>query len=181
MDRTHWLRMFTLGLALAAGSTARAGDMEGHAKPPGQAPSPAFEGLKALAGEWEGTARQGGSDKTFPTKAVVKVVSAGSAVMLVTDAGTEHEMVTMFHRDDDALLATHYCAAMNQPRMKAAPGASAKQVAFDFVDGTNLKAFPGRMQGLVVAMADASHHTQTWTHRDGTRTSTMFFELARVK
>jgi len=37
--------------------------------------------------------------------------------MLTTGPGTPHEMVTMFHRDDTALMATHYCSAMNQPRM----------------------------------------------------------------
>jgi hypothetical protein len=42
-----------------------------------------------------------------------------SAVMLVTDPGTPHEMVTMPRRDGEALLATHDCAAMNQPRMTA--------------------------------------------------------------
>jgi hypothetical protein len=181
MDRTRWLRRLTLCLSLLAGAAALADEMEGHAKAPGQPPSPAFEALKALAGEWQGPARALGSAKTFPSKATIKVVSGGSAVMLVTDPGGAYEMVTMFHRDDDALLATHYCAAMNQPRLKAAQGASAKQVTFDFVDGTNLKAYPGRMQSLVMAMTDATHHTQTWVSREGAKEETMVFELARVK
>jgi len=90
-------------------------------------------------------------------------------------------MVTMFHRDDDALIATHYCAAMNQPRMKARPGANAREVAFDFVDGTNLKAYPGRMQSLAMAMPDANRHVETWVSRDGAKEETMRFDLARVK
>jgi hypothetical protein len=177
---THRRRPILLALALAAAGPTLAGETA-HGQPPAQPPSPAFEGLKALAGDWEGSARKGGSDKAFPTKATFKVVSNGSAVMLVTDPGTPHEMVTMFHRDDDALLATHYCAAMNQPRLRAAAGASASRVAFDFVDGTNLTAFPGRMQGLVLAMPDGAHHTQTWTYRGDGKDSTMVFEMSRVK
>jgi hypothetical protein len=152
-----------------------------HAAPPAQPPSAAFEALKGLAGEWRGTASVPGDDKGFPARVSVKVVSGGSAVMLVTDPGGEHEMVTMFHRDDGALLATHYCAAMNQPRMKARPDATAKQVTFDFVDGTNLKTYPGRMQSLDLAMPDANRHVETWVSRDGAKEDTMRFDLARVK
>jgi hypothetical protein len=115
------------------------------------------------------------------TRATVKVVSAGSAVMLVTDPGTEHEMVTMFHRDGEALLATHYCAALNQPRLKARAGSPAGTLAFDFLDGTNLGPHPGRMQGLVLALPDADHQTQTWTYRGEGKESTMTFDLKRRK
>jgi hypothetical protein len=174
-------RGLLLVLSLVAASTALAGDMEGHGKPPPQPPSPAFEALKGLAGEWAGTAKVPGAGPGFPARATIKVVSGGSTVMLITDPGGAHEMVTMFHRDDDALLATHYCAAMNQPRMKAGPGASPRQVTFDFVDGTNLKAYPGRMQSLVMAMPDATHHTETWVSREGGKDETMVFDLARVK
>jgi hypothetical protein len=179
-SRSSRFALLTLLLA-ATPALARAHEMEGNARSPGQPPSPAFEGLKALAGEWQGTARTPGGAKTFDTRATIKVVSAGSAVMLVTDAGTPHEMVTMFHRDDEALLATHYCAGMNQPRLKARSGASAQQVAFEFQDGTNLKAYPDRMSSLVMAMPDAAHHTQTWTSGEKGKEETMVFEMVRVK
>jgi hypothetical protein len=175
----------TLTLALAAmgwaAGPALAGETAGHDHPSAEKPSPQFEALKALAGEWEGTARPAGEEKVHQTRATYKVVSAGSAVMLVTDPGTPHEMVTMFHRDDDALMATHYCAAMNQPRMKARSSGGATSVTFEFVDGTNLGAHPGRMQGLVLAMPEAGKQTQTWTYRDGDKTSTMVFDLVRKK
>lgn len=167
-------------LALAMPLARAAGDEMKH-QPAAQKPVPAFEALRALAGEWEGTARPGGADKTMHTRATIQVVSNGSAVMLVTDPGTPHEMVTMFHRDEDALVATHYCAAMNQPRMKATSTADAKRVAFDFFDGTNLVAYPGRMQGLVMAMPSPDRHTQAWTYRGDGKESTMLFDLSRKK
>jgi hypothetical protein len=167
---------------LVAAPAARAGETAEHQHAAAaEKPSPAFEALKALAGEWEGVARQGGQGKELPTKAVYRVVSNGSAVMLVTDPGTPHEMVTMFHRDDDALMATHYCSAMNQPRMRARPPTDATTISFQFQDGTNLGAHPGRMQGLVMTMPAADRHSQAWTYRDGTAENTMVFDLKRAR
>jgi hypothetical protein len=143
--------------------------------------SPALERLKSLAGEWEGKAQGPGADKASPTAASIRVVAAGSAVMLVTDAGTPHEMVTMFHPDDGALMATHYCAAMNQPRMKAQPQKDPDKVTFEFVDGTNLGAHPGRMQRLVLTTTDRDHHRQEWSFLEGGKTATMALELTRKK
>jgi len=142
--------------------------------------NPEFDRIKALAGEWEGTA-SGSDGKSFPAMATVRVVSAGSAVMLITGPGTPHEMVTMFHQDDVALMATHYCSAMNQPRMRAQPAKDTSRIAFEFADGTNLGAHPARMQGLVLAMPDADHHTELWTFQDGAARHTMTFDLRRKK
>jgi hypothetical protein len=143
--------------------------------------SPEFERIKSLAGEWKGTARGHGADQATPTAASIRVVSAGSAVMLVTDSGTPHEMVTMFHRADGALLAAHYCAAQNQPRMKARATKDPNKLTFEFVDGTNLREHPGRMQRLVLTMAEGGRHQQEWTFRDGAKTNTMVFDMEREK
>jgi hypothetical protein len=86
----------------------------------------------------------------------------------------------MFHHDDGALLATHYCSAMNQPRLRARAGDDPSAIAFEFQDGTNLKAHPGRMEGLVIATPKAGTHLQTWTYREGEKTSTMQMELTRA-
>jgi hypothetical protein len=144
-----------------------------------QAPSPAFERLKTLAGDWTGTAGTG--PKAQATRATIRVVSAGSAVMITTDPGTAHEMVTLVHRDGDALVATHYCAAQNQPRMRAVPGVDPVRIAFEFVDGTNLGSFPARMQRLVIATPSPDRQIQEWTFRDGAKDSTDVFDLSRVR
>lgn len=142
--------------------------------------SPEFDRIKALAGEWEGTGR-GPDGKNIAATASIRLVSAGSAVMMVTGPGTPHEMVTMFHRDDANLMATHYCSAMNQPRMRARPGKEATRIAFEFIDGTNLGAHPAHMKGLVLSMPDADHHTEEWTFQDGGAQHTMTFDLRRKK
>ena len=145
-------------------------------------PSPAFERLKSLAGDWVGTAGSLGDAKTFPTRASVRVVSAGSAVMITTDPGGKYEMVTVIHRDDGgALMATHYCAAKNQPRMRAPFPSDPGRIAFEFVDGTSLAAHPGRMQRLVILTPDPDRHIQEWTYREAGKDSTDVFDMKRVK
>ena len=147
---------------------------------PAENASPEFDRIKALAGDWEGTGR-GDDGKNFTATVTVRVVSAGSAVMMVTGPGTPHEMVTMFHRDDANLMATHYCSAMNQPRMRAQPGKDATKIAFEFADGTNLRSHPAHMQGLVLTMPDADHHSEEWTFQDGAARHKMMFDLRRKK
>lgn len=165
----------------AAPAIALAAEPEQHMAPAAETPSPDFDRLKAMAGTWEGTASHGGDQKPTATRATIQVVSAGSAVMLITDPGAPHEMVTMFHRDGEALLATHYCAAMNQPRMKARAGSPAGTIAFEFLDGTNLGPHPGRMQGLVVTVPGPDHHTQAWIFRAGGKDSTLTLDLKRTR
>lgn len=148
---------------------------------PAEPPSPAFERLKSLAGEWTGTANGSGDMKNMRTRASIKVVSAGSAVMLTTDPGGPHEMVTVIHRDDGGvLMATHYCAAQNQPRMKARPGSDVSRITFEFVDGTNLGAYPGRMQRLAIMTPSADRQIQEWTYRADGKDSADTFDLKRA-
>lgn len=95
----------------------------------------AFERLKSLAGEW--TFEASGGKQT--AKVVYRVTSNGSVVMETLFAGTDHEMVSMYHVDGSALRMTHYCAAGNQPRMKLdAKASSPDLLIFDFDGGTNL-------------------------------------------
>lgn len=103
-----------------------------HAQQPAAS---AFDRLKALAGEWIDT------DGAFGMKGQVavtyRVTGAGSAVVETLFAGTPHEMVTVYHRDGNDLVLTHYCAAGNQPRMRAKT-ADGNRLVFQFDGGTNL-------------------------------------------
>jgi hypothetical protein len=143
---------------------------------PAPATNPAFEQIKALAGEWEGTMQN------LPVRTSFRVVSAGSAVMNVLGQGTKEEMVTMFHLDGPALMVTHYCAAGNQPRMVATSTTDTKVITFAFKDITNLASpTAGHMRGLVLTMIDANHHTQQWTFRQDGKDQTDTFRFTRKK
>ena len=70
--------------------------------------------VKTLDGEWEMTGPDG--EKGY---AVFKTMAAGSAVREIMFPGTAHEMTNVYHMDGPSLIVTHYCAAGNQPRMRA--------------------------------------------------------------
>jgi hypothetical protein len=72
------------------------------------------------------------------------MVSGGSVLMDTMDEATPHEMITMIHLDKGELLATHYCAAQNQPRMKLTADANPNELKFEFRDGTNIGPADGR-------------------------------------
>ena len=98
-------------------------------------PKAAFERLKGLSGEWQGAVMSPDGPATPDT---FRVTAAGSAVMETMFAGTDHEMVNVFHMEGPDLVVTHYCAAGNQPRMRyAAEKSGADQMVFDFAGGTN--------------------------------------------
>ena len=127
--------------------------------------TPAWRQLKSLAGSWEGTMQEG-TGKTAAT-VDVRMTGDGSAIMHMLGRDTPYEMVTMIHPDGKRLLATHYCAAHNQPRMALVASKASNQVAFDFVDGTNIAPGEVHMRSVVFTFVDADHHEERWTSSDG--------------
>jgi hypothetical protein len=109
----------------------------------------------------------------------VRRTGDGSALMHWMDQGTSHEMVTMFHPDMDELLATHYCAAHNQPRMKLM-SATPTRLVFEFKDGTNIGPHDGHMAGLAIDLIDANHHDEEWSYEQDGKRSTSVFHFARA-
>jgi hypothetical protein len=139
--------------------------------------TPEWQKLLTLVGSWEGTMEEGG--QKMPATVDVRMTGDGSAIMHVLGGGTPYEMVTMIHPDGKRLLATHYCAAHNQPRMALVPSAKPNQVAFTFVDGTNIGPGETHMQGVTFTFVDADHHVETWSSSGGSAPGT--FTFTRVK
>ncbi|MCK7511304.1 MAG: hypothetical protein MZV70_49445 [Desulfobacterales bacterium] len=50
-----------------------------------------------------------------------RITANGSVVLETLFPGTDHEMLTLYHLDNDRLGLTHYCAMGNQPRMELDP------------------------------------------------------------
>lgn len=142
MDHKVWAWLLTGALLLPAAA--------------GTGVDAAWERLRSLAGEWEGTlgARKAGVTYT--------IVSGGSVVMeAMKMPAPEPDMVTMYHRDGSGLVATHYCSLGNQPRMRATEAPpDGKTIRFRFADITNLSK-PGvpHIRHLTVTFQDADHFT----------------------
>jgi hypothetical protein len=120
-----------------------------------------FDSIKGLAGNWEGKTQMGGA-----VNVSYRLTGGGSAIMseiVSTMNGKSEDLITQYNLDGERLLLTHYCAAGNQPRMKASASPDGKTVTFDFLDATNLKnPNDPHMYRVVFNFIDANHHTEEW-------------------
>ena len=86
-------------------------------------------------------------------------------------------------RAPENLAMSYYCAAGNQPRMRAIPAdISENKITLRLVDTSNLKS-PGDSQiiGLVVRFEDTDHFAQEWTSRENGKVQTTIFRWTRKK
>jgi hypothetical protein len=126
----------------------------------------AFEQLKTLVGEWEGSNSAGRVTLTYT------LVSGESALMERLKSANEPEMITMYTMDGDHILITHYCSAGNQPQMKTETmNGKAGKYTFSLLRVNGLKSpTEGHMVGLVLTLSDKDHLTQEWTYEDKGKT-----------
>src|SRR5438046_1356708 len=76
--------------------------------------------LSELAGDWQGTLQWSGARSDSGTlKATYFVTGGGSAVVETLIMDEKPSMTSVYHLDGDDLRMTHFCAAHNQPRLKA--------------------------------------------------------------
>jgi hypothetical protein len=147
-------------------------------RPASPASAEQFERLKSLAGDW--VTLEGGE---APPGSLVRyeVTSAGSALLETLFAGTPNEMRTVYYLDRGELVLVHYCAAGNQPRMRAVPATSPDEIAFDFDGGSNVDLERGlHMHAAKFLFSDPAHLATEWTHwQDGKPAGTVRFVLAR--
>ncbi|HWM25755.1 MAG TPA: hypothetical protein VNP98_13110 [Chthoniobacterales bacterium] len=92
-----------------------------------------FAQLQTLVGDWEGKTEKGRALK------VSYRLTANNTVLIETwTLGPGRESLTLYHMDNENLIATHYCPVGNQPRLRFKEGGSASLFAFEFVSATNL-------------------------------------------
>jgi hypothetical protein len=144
--------------------------------PPAVGPTPAFQKLQALAGDWEGKDDQGNAAKTN-----FRVVAGGTAVLETLTASGMEEMLTLYNIDGDGLALVHYCPTSNQPRMRAMPGeGEPAELVFLFQGATNLSSLSvGHEHKLVMQFLDKDHITERWTWRKNGKDSEMVYTFAR--
>jgi hypothetical protein len=143
----------------------------------------ALEKLTSLAGDWQGTFEWSGA-RTDEGKmdATYYVTGNGSAVVENLLQDGKPMMTSVYHLDGNDLRLTHFCAAQNQPRLKAQridPAVGA--VDFSFVDATNMRTPDApHVNGLEWRMLDADHISLTFLFQAGSKQSRELIQLRRT-
>jgi hypothetical protein len=142
-----------------------------------------FERLRALAGDWEGSVEWSGSrSEKGKMNASYYVTGAGSSIVENLTVNGTALMTSVYHLDGGDLRMTHFCAAQNQPRLKATRFDDAKgTVEFSLIDVTNLPS-PGapHVEGLTIRLVDADQIALIFTFVSGRELSYERIELRRV-
>jgi hypothetical protein len=93
----------------------------------------AFTQLQTLVGEWEGKTEAGRI-----LKVSYRLTAAGTVLLETWTLGPQRESLTLYHMDNESLIATHYCPLGNQPRLRFKEGAPPGAFIFEFISATNL-------------------------------------------
>lgn len=88
-----------------------------------------------VGGVWEAHTASG---KTI--RVSYRLVAKGSVLVQTFTPPSGDETLTVFHADGARLLATHYCAQGNQPRLQLSELGSPERLVFRYLDATNLAA-----------------------------------------
>jgi hypothetical protein len=161
-----------LGLALA-------GPMQAQENAGAQA----YEKIRSLAGDREGSFECSGA-RTDKGKmdAGYYLPGNGSAVVENLLQDGKPMMTTVYHLDGPNLRLTHYCAAQNQPWLKAQRiDLAHNAVDFAFVDVTKMRSPDApHVRGLEWRMVDADHVKLTFLFEAGSKQSRETIQLRRV-
>jgi hypothetical protein len=153
-----------------AGETAAPGKIDAKA---------AFERLKALAGDWQGSTGMEGVSASV----IYRVGSNGTIVTETLFPNSNHEMMTVYFLQGDDLVATHYCAAGNQPHFKLDLAKSTPtDLVFAFDGGTGFDAAKdGHVHdGMIKFSGDGKLDTSWVFYAGGERKGANEFHLTRA-
>ena len=93
----------------------------------------AFDKMKSFVGIWNK------ADGKSPNFSVSFELIANNSVLVETWMRNDKKhSLTLYHLDNDDLMATHYCPQGNQPRLKLAKDSPMGNLRFNFFDVTNL-------------------------------------------
>ncbi len=153
-------------LACAPAAFAQSPATNAPATKPAPAPH-ALDRLKALAGDWSAEGLDGNSAPGARMR--YEVTAGGSAVLETLFPGTSHEMRTLYVKDGDDIVLTHFCASGHHPRMRAKPAADGTLV-FAFDGALNFDpARDGHMHDATISFVGPDEIRSRWTFWEGGR------------
>jgi hypothetical protein len=145
--------------------------------------SAAFNRMKALVGDWEGSLEwTGARTGSGPAGATYSLTGHGSALVESLVIEGVPSMTSVYHLDGADLRMTHYCAAQNQPRLKAQRiDLEHGALDFAFVDATNLRSPDApHVDGVEIQFVDSDHFTLSFRFQGGGNRSVERITLRRV-
>lgn len=96
-----------------------------------------WQTLASLAGSWSIADPKSDAERAF--RISVKSISKGAALVETFGNPLKNVTETVYHRDGDKIMGTHYCAQGNQPRLVLDPSSTPDRLIFRFLDITNLQ------------------------------------------
>jgi hypothetical protein len=139
--------------------------------------SASWDRLKALVGTWQRAEASTPASKAFRIR--YRLISADTVLVEEFGDPAKQPTQTVFHLDGDRLLATHYCAQGNQPRLRLRTGTDA--LVFDFLDATNLRsAADSHLVRLTFRWRDADHLVREEVYAANGREETGTLLLERI-
>ncbi len=138
-----------------------------------------FNGLEAIEGNWKLVKATSEQEQNFRLR--YHFIARNSALVEVYGDPAKQTTETIFHRDGEALMATHYCARGNQPRLTATAQSDPKHLQFNFFDITNLnnKKDP-HMVRMKYRFIDKDHFEKEETYLVNGQEQTSLMSLQRV-
>jgi hypothetical protein len=138
----------------------------------------AFAGLQRITGNWQATV---GAKATI-IRLNLRAISNGSAVVETFTTPSGRETLTIFHLDGIRLLATHYCAQGNQPRLALDPNSTPTEMTFRFLDATNLKSSEdSHLVRLVLKIQDDDHFEKSEVYKVRGDEELTVYQFTRVR
>ena len=149
--------------------------------PHGIAAPQAFDEMKSLVGTWQGTTDMEGKGGG-PITVTYDLRSNGSVLVEHLSPGSDHEMISVYHKDGDKLEMTHYCSIGNQPNLVMIREVGPTKY-FEFAGATNMSSEKDmHIHRLALTQVDANTLKQEWTaFKDGEALPTSTFTLKRVQ
>ncbi|MBX2846845.1 MAG: hypothetical protein KTR16_00880 [Acidiferrobacterales bacterium] len=142
----------------------------------GQSQAELFEQLKSFIGTYN--VKSEGSDSLV----FYKLIARGSVLMETWYANTDNEEITLFHMDNDKLVATHYCGIGTQVTMglEASNNKGALNFDFRFKSATNLASINARHNsGFTYTFSDSQEVVREEIWKNGDETSSSFLTLIK--
>ena len=157
---------------LAAASVAAAAP----APPAATAPADAtFAAMKALVGTWRNAA-----NPASPLRIHFYLTAGGTVLVEDWRRGSEPHSLTLYHRDGQRLMATHYCPQGNQPRLVMTTAAPTRP-RFAFRDATDLdRRSESFAHDLAFDLTDPARPIRSETYRSTAGAETTSLSLTRI-